>query len=136
MRFLLDQGLPRSTVQHLQAIGLDAEHVGPLGLAAATDEAILDEGRLRGAVVVTLDSDFHAILARSRAALPSVIRIRTQGLKSDGVARVIGQIVRAVESDLMVGAAVTVTERRLALRRLPLFAKDAMEPTREETENG
>ena len=57
MKFLLDQGLPRSTVGHLQAMRLDAEHVGHLGLATATDEAILTEGRNRDAVVVTLDSD-------------------------------------------------------------------------------
>ncbi len=39
--FLLAQGLPRSMVQHLMAIGLEAKHVGDSGLATATDEAIL-----------------------------------------------------------------------------------------------
>ena len=62
MKFLLDQGLPRSTVQHLQDFGLEAVHVGSLVLATATDETILAEGRDRGAIVVTLDSDFHALL--------------------------------------------------------------------------
>ena len=75
MNFLLDQGLPRSTVGHLEAMGLEAEHVGSLGLATATDEMILAEGRSRGAVVVTLDSDLHALLALSNASSPSVIRI-------------------------------------------------------------
>ena len=124
MKFLLDQGLPRSTVQHLQALGLEAEHVGALGLAAATDEAILAEARARSAIVVTLDADFHALLARSRGASPSVIRIRIQGLKGENTARVIGRVVQAVQADLLAGAAVTVTDRRLALRRLPLIPQD------------
>jgi len=72
MKFLLDQGLPRSTVQHLQDMGLAAEHVGNLRLATASDETILKEGRTRGAVIVTLDSDFHTLLALSNASSPSV----------------------------------------------------------------
>lgn len=71
--------------------------------------------------MVTLDSDFHALLALSNATSPSVIRIRTQGLKGDGVANVIQQVVVAVGADLMAGAAVTVNDRRLAVRRLPLI---------------
>lgn len=134
IEFLLDQGLPRSTVQHLQGMGLQSVHVGNLGLAAATDETILNAGRDRGAIVVTLDSDFHALLARSKASAPSVIRIRIQGLKGDGVARVIQQVIQAVEGDLLAGAAVTVTERRLALRRLPLIpANDVAHPNEEAT---
>ena len=136
IEFLLDQGLPRSTVQHLQGMGLQSVHVGNLGLAAATDETILNAGRDRGAIVVTLDSDFHALLARSKASAPSVIRIRIQGLKGDGVARVIQQVIQAVEGDLLAGAAVTVTERRLALRRLPLIPANDVDHSNEETTGG
>lgn len=124
MKFLLDQGLPRSTVQHLQGMGLEAEHVGSLGLATASDEAILEEGRNRDAIVVTLDSDFHALLALSNASSPSVIRIRMQGRKGDDAARMIRRVAEATESDLVAGAAITVTDRRLALRRLPLLRAD------------
>lgn len=87
MRFLLDQGLPRSAIPLLQSIGLECEHVGSLGLATATDEEILAEGTDRGAIVVTLDSDFHALLAQSNASRPSVIRIRIQGLKGEELAQ-------------------------------------------------
>jgi len=122
MKFLLDQGLPRSTIEHLQTIGFEAEHVGNIGLAGATDKSILAAGKSRGAIVVTLDSDFHAILALTNATSPSVIRIRIQGLKGEGVARIVQQVVDAAEHDLAAGAAATVTDRRLALRRLPLIA--------------
>ncbi|MEM9369340.1 MAG: DUF5615 family PIN-like protein [Planctomycetota bacterium] len=120
MKFLLDQGLPRSTVSHLQDQGITAEHVGDLGLAAASDATILATGRERDAIVVTLDSDFHALLATSNASSPSVIRIRMEGLKGDGVANIIRQVIEAIQEDLIAGAAVTVTDRRIAVRRLPL----------------
>ncbi len=55
MKLLLDQGLPRSTVKHLVALGIVAEHVGDLGMASASDNTILDAARHRQAVVVTLD---------------------------------------------------------------------------------
>jgi predicted nuclease of predicted toxin-antitoxin system len=128
MKFLLDQGLPRSTVGHLQALGHEAEHVGNLGMATATDEVILAEGKSRSAIVVTLDSDFHALLALSNASSPSVIRIRMQGLKGKNVATILEQVVEATEQELIAGAAVTVTDRRLALRRLPLITNQTEDP--------
>jgi predicted nuclease of predicted toxin-antitoxin system len=79
---LLDQGLPRSTILHFRDAGLKAEHVGDVGLAAADDGSILARARRHGQIVVTLDADFHAQLALSGAAEPSVIRIRIEGLKA------------------------------------------------------
>jgi predicted nuclease of predicted toxin-antitoxin system len=91
-------------------------------MSTATDEAILSAAKARNAVVVTIDSDFHALLALLGATKPSVIRIRMQGLKGDGVANMILQVIAVVQSELETGAAVTVTNRRLALRNLPLIS--------------
>ena len=52
MLFLFDQGLPRSVVAILSRRGIEAEHVGDLGWAEATDEQILERARSRGAIVV------------------------------------------------------------------------------------
>lgn len=123
MKYLLDQGLARSTVDHLREMGIESEHVGTLGMAAASDSEILEEGRTRGWVVVTLDADFHALLALSEASNPSVIRIRIEGMKGDRVASIISRVQESAAIDLAEGAAVTVTERRIAIRRLPLSAK-------------
>ena len=123
MKYLLDQGLSRSTVESLREMGIESEHVGNLGMAAASDAEILEEGRKRDAVVVTLDADFHSLLAFSRALFPSVVRIRIEGMKGEQVASIIQRVESVAMSDLEAGAAVTVTERRIALRRLPLNAK-------------
>lgn len=120
MRFLLDQGLPRSTVRELADRGLTAEHVGDLGLATATDDEILVAARNRNAVLVTLDADFHTILALEGAKSPSVIRIRVEGLKGAGAATIIEQVHADAQKDLEDGVAVSVTIARFRIRRLPL----------------
>jgi len=121
MILLLDQGLPRSTTIHLSELGLDAKHVGDVGLATADDRTILDLARRRGQIVVTLDADFHAQLALSGAPAPSVIRIRIEGLKAEQLAMLLRGVLEQCGDDLKSGAMVTVTESGIRIRRLPLL---------------
>ena len=114
------RGPARSTVQHLAVAGIAAEHVGELGMAGATDAAILNMAELQQAVVVTLDADFHHLLAVSQATLPSVVRIRIEGLKGDQLAAVLVQVIAVAGADLATGAVVSVTERRIRVRSLPI----------------
>ena len=121
MKLLLDQGLPRSAVGELATVGIAAQHVGDLWLAAATDRVILDEARRQGAIVVTLDADFHAILALAKAINPSVIRIRIEGLGGAQLAQLLHQVIAVAATDLAAGAAISVTSPNLVrIRRLPL----------------
>lgn len=120
MKLLLDQGLPRSTVQHLARMGIAAEHVGDLGMTRAADADILDVARERQAVVVTLDADFHALLATSRATSPSVVRIRIEGLKGEEAAALLGQVLAVAGIELEAGAVVSVIARRIRVRLLPI----------------
>lgn len=128
MKFLLDQGLPRSTVVHLAAAGVSAEHVGDLGMSAATDEAILEAARLTDAVVVTLDADFHQLRALTSASSPSVVRIRIERLKGDGVAAIIERVIAATGSELAAGAVISVTETKIRTRLLPIGAQPPNDP--------
>lgn len=120
MRLLLDQGLPRSTVRHLAGMGIAAEHVGDLSMAAATDASILDAARKRQAAVVTLDADFHALLAKSGVVSPSVVRIRIEGLQGEQLASLLGQVLAIAGVEIEAGAAVCVTARRIRVRLLPI----------------
>lgn len=83
MKLLLDQGLPRSAAKLLREAGIDTVHVGEIGYSTADDAAILQRGRDEERIVITLDADFHALLALSRAATPSVIR-KSEGSKARG----------------------------------------------------
>ena len=81
MRLVLDQGLPRSAARILSAAGIDTVHVGDIGMAAAADTTILAYAEAEQRVVVTLDADFHALLALAGAPGPSVVRLRVEGMR-------------------------------------------------------
>lgn len=120
MRLLLDQGLPRSAVRHLAGMGIAAEHVGDLGMAKASDASILEAARDRQAAVVTLDADFHAQLAASRASWPSVVRIRIEGLNGEQLASLLGRVLSVASAEIEAGAVVSVTAQRIRVRLLPI----------------
>lgn len=120
MKLLLDQGLPRSAVGHLRKAGIEAEHVCDIGLSTAADAQILDRARRENMVVVTLDADFHALLAMSGAAGPSAIRIRIEGLKAEALVRLLVGAIGLCTDEIEAGALVTITPHRLGLRQLPL----------------
>lgn len=120
IRFLLDQGLPRSTAVLLRAEGWDAVHVGERGMASASDISILELAVGERRVVVTLDADFHAILALADAHGPSVVRIRHEGLKGTQVVTLLKSVVRKAAEALSAGAMITVAENRVRVKRLPL----------------
>ncbi len=120
MKLLLDQELPRSAAALLRATELDADHVGDRGYAAASDAAILALAEAEGRVVVTLDADFHTLLALAGATAPPVIRIRIEGLRAEALLHLIQTVLAQTSAELTLGAVVTVQEGRLRLRRLPL----------------
>ncbi len=120
MKLLLDQGLPRSAASILREAGIDTIHVGEIGLSTAGDAVVLQRGHDEGRIIVTLDSDFHAILALSGAMTPSVIRIRIEGLHGKKTASLIQRVITLYEEDLDQGAVVTVQPGRVRIRRLPL----------------
>lgn len=82
MKLPLDQGLPRSTVWYLTKQKISCIHVTDVGLADASDAVILDYAREEGRVIVTLDADFHTLLALTGATFPSVVRVRIEGLRA------------------------------------------------------
>lgn len=67
IRFLFDMGLPRRACEDLQAEGIDAVHLGPLGLPRLPDDEVIELAVREGRTVVTLDRDFTQIIAVSGA---------------------------------------------------------------------
>ncbi|HVB42404.1 MAG TPA: DUF5615 family PIN-like protein [Streptosporangiaceae bacterium] len=73
MRFLLDEIVSFRVAGHLKAAGLDAVHVGELGLTNTDDAVILSRARHEDWVLVTADHDFVQMLFASGDTSPSLI---------------------------------------------------------------
>ena len=123
MKLLLDQGIPRSTAGLLRKTGIEAVHVGEINMAAAVDEAIIEHARANEYSIVTLDADFHSLLALAKASGPSVVRLRVQRLKAQDAAELIGTVLERIGHELNNGCFITVTVDSIRIRRLPIQRK-------------
>ena len=119
-RIGLNQGCPRSTASALQQQGWDVVHIGDIGMSRATDAAIIDWAAHGNRVVVTLNSDFHALLALGGLTFPSVVRVRQEGLGGVMLASLLLSVWPRIIDALAAGAAVTITERDVRIRRVPI----------------
>jgi predicted nuclease of predicted toxin-antitoxin system len=86
---------------------------------------LLDQGLPLSAASILrgLGSDFHRYPALDRAATPSVIRIRIEGLKGSDSASMLADLAKTIELELNSGCAVSVTRSSVRVRRLPLGSK-------------
>jgi predicted nuclease of predicted toxin-antitoxin system len=121
VKFLIDNNLSPVLVDALKAGGHDAVHVRDLGMQAASDETVLERARAEGQVLISADTDFGGLLARSRASNPSVILIRRLvGRRAAEQASIILANLDQVAEDLVAGAVVVLHEDLLRARRLPM----------------
>ena len=121
IKVLLDQGLPRTAAGLLREIGWDVQHVSERGMSQAEDVAIIDTARQEQRCVVTLDADFHALLAVTGAKGPSVVRIRSEGLKAAQIAALLQRVFDAAGNELGHGAMVTVLDGKIRIKHLPII---------------
>jgi predicted nuclease of predicted toxin-antitoxin system len=119
VKLLLDAGIPWQTVNLLAQSGHDAVHAN-LIMLGASDAALLDLAIEQGRVIVTLDADFHALLAERGAVQPSVIRLRLQYLRHEEAAALINKIIGRCSQELEAGAVVSANRVKIRIKKLPL----------------
>ena len=120
MKLLLDQGLPLSSKLLLRAPGMECVHVASINLSRSSDHEILETARREQFVIVTLDADFHSLLAVSGAVAPSVIRIRIEVLRAEPLAALVQKLIADHWDSLEKGALLTVGPGRTAVHYLPI----------------
>jgi predicted nuclease of predicted toxin-antitoxin system len=121
VRFLIDNNLSPVLAELLQAAGHDAVHLRDLGMQAATDQVVLGHARSENRILVSADTDFGALLARSRASSPSILLIRRlAGRRATDQYAIIQANLEPISEDLAAGAIVVIGEDWIRIRRLPL----------------
>ncbi len=121
MRFLLDEGLSPRVADLLGAAGHDVVHVRDIDLKSAPDPIILSRAIAERRVLITLDTDFGALVAHLHATVPSIVLFRGDVTRRpDRQAMLLLANLEAVAADLDAGAVVVIGHGRLRVRRLPI----------------
>lgn len=103
------------------AAGHDARHVREDRLQAADDEAVLARAREQQRTLVSADTDFGTLLARTGQTAPSVILLRrSDGRRPEQQAALLLANLAQVTDDLDSGAVVVITDTDLRVRQLPI----------------
>jgi predicted nuclease of predicted toxin-antitoxin system len=120
VKFLVDECLSVRVVALLVAAGHDAVHVVDCELAGEPDERVLARAVQDERVLLSADTDFGEILARTRSQIPSVVLFRRADRSAASLASVLLANLDTVAEELEKGAFVVITDDRLRIRTLPL----------------
>lgn len=121
MRLLLDENLSPAISGFLVEAGHDVVHVRERGMTSARDDAVLALAAAEDRVLISADTDFGTLLARSGATKPSVVLIRrADGRRAAQQARLVINNLPVVQDDLEDGAVVVLGGKTMRIRRLPI----------------
>ncbi|WP_286674192.1 DUF5615 family PIN-like protein [Nocardioides sp. LMS-CY] len=120
MRFLVDECLSTRTTELLGAAGHDVAHVQDRGLQGHVDDEVLELALTERRILISADTDFGEILARSGADLPSLILFRQGNRSVEHRVDTLLANLAEVADDLVTGAVVVFADDRIRVRRLPL----------------
>jgi predicted nuclease of predicted toxin-antitoxin system len=121
MKLLVDAALSPLVSDQLAALGHDAIHVRQRGMSSAPDPQVLSLAEEEGRIIVSADTDFGSLLAVRNAKHPSFILLRkANGLRPQQLARIVSRVIEDYAEELASGAVVTVTDRTVRIRQLPI----------------
>ncbi len=123
MKVLIDMNLSSDWVLVFEKYNIEAVHWSTVGAPSAKDSVIMNWARTNGYIVFTHDLDFGSLLAATQADCPSVIQVRTQDVLPTSIENLVISALRQFESQLELGALVTVDQAQSRARILPIIRK-------------
>ena len=120
LRYLADMNLSPQTVAALQREGLDIIRVSDVMPGTAQDSDILSFARQHDQVIITQDLDFSRLIALGGYASPSLVTLRLSTSDPTSITQILRRILPQVAVALSEGCAVTVDDRNIRIRSLPM----------------
>lgn len=120
MNFPLNMNVNREMAAQLDQRGHVCRHAGDIGMARAKDTEIIREAKKTGEVILTHDLDYGHLLAFSAEKVPSVIILRLRDLRTDEIVSRFDAVWNEIESSLLDGAIVSLSDKSLRIRMLPI----------------
>ena len=121
MRFLVDENLSPRLCGFLAAEGDTAQHVHEVIGSGASDHEVMQHAIDRGAVIITADTDFGALLVQGGRTEPSVILVRELlSLPVASQGRLLAANLDQIREVLITGAIVVFSLDDIRVRPLPL----------------
>lgn len=121
LRFLVDMNLSPKTVTNLQQHGWDILRVSQVLPMDAEDSEILEYARQEDRVIITQDLDFSSLLALGGYREPSLITFRLSVPDPETITQKLLKLSPQIVDRLAEGCAVTIDDRKVRVRRLPIL---------------
>jgi predicted nuclease of predicted toxin-antitoxin system len=116
----LDVPVSPSLVDVLRSFGYDGVHAVQIGLAKATDTALLDLARNEQRIVITADLDFPRLLALSSADGPGLIPFRGGNYSEQEMRELLARVLTQVTPEILERSICVVDKQRIRLTTLPV----------------
>jgi predicted nuclease of predicted toxin-antitoxin system len=124
VKFLGDVPIGRATIEFLRQAGHDVVRAADRLSGTAADAELVQLAIGEDRVVLCFDLDFGAIVAASGERRPSVITFRTTRRSAAFINERLKNALSEIEGDLSRGVLVTIEDRRVRVRPLPVVRRD------------
>jgi predicted nuclease of predicted toxin-antitoxin system len=124
VKVLVDMNLSPRWIAALQSAGLEAAHWSSVGAPTAPDAEVIAWAVANGAILLTHDLDFGAILAATAERRPSVVQLRSQDVTPDLMAAKVVDLLARFAQELSQGALISLEPERARVRLLPLKPRE------------
>ncbi|MDR1626105.1 MAG: DUF5615 family PIN-like protein [Spirochaetia bacterium] len=121
MKIVVDVNLAVRWADMLSVQGIEAVYWTDVGEGDASDTEIMAWAERNGYTVLTGDLDFGAILTATQQSKPSVVQIRAEDTRPEGLIDLTVGVLARLKTDIEAGALITIDPRKTRIHLLPII---------------